>query len=327
MSDKKEKTETLGTQEENALLEIGESFLKGFKEGYFNAVETKYSSLEDDISDIFPLKKLNNYLNFNLIILNPDLFSYNYQIVILDNSTNEIIDKSKNDEMKGKTEFINPIGQYDDTAYINSLYPNNKKRFFEIFILHGVDRTLLNLNQGNLESRIQRVYQFGLNKGKDYAGYHFVHYNQEMNTPVNKQESKPSIFNIHRVDDMISAVNDENFEYQMKEAIAVFENQHYLPAAATFCVALETLLIIFKQRNGLKHRPSDSSIIKDLVDELSSKQKITYRENKRLEISYELRNTINHSNIGMVAREDCLFIINAMRTFIDDHRNVFNQSK
>lgn len=310
---------------EDILIRVGEIFLKGFKDGYFDAVESKYSSLDEN-DNIFPLNDIEKYLNFNIIIVNKTLFDTHYYIVILDNSSDKIIDKS-DDDIKGKTEFINTIGKYDYYKYINYLYNFENKLYLEIFSLHGLDELLdFGNDKDNLEYIVKSYYKYGKREGREQAGFHFAQYNSEMNTPVSELNHEPSIFNILKIDDMIKAVNDENFEYQMKEAVEVFKNNHYLPAAATFCVALETLLIIFKQRSGIKHKASDSSIIKDLVDDLSTRKKINYRENKRLDISYHLRNTINHSNIGMVAREDCLFIINTMRTFIDDHRDKFNQN-
>lgn len=308
-----------------ALIKIGEAYLEGFKKGYFQSIEIKYSSLDEEDSTIFPLIELNEYLNFNVILLNSDFFDFSYHIIILDNSENVVIDKTDVD-LKGNRKFINSLGDFDHYKYIRSLYESHSNKFFTTKIMHGVERTLEKLNEYTLDEKSKDSYQEGLKDGSEYAGLHFVEFDRNMNEPLDQQNHEQSIFNILRIDDMIGTVKDENYEYQMKEAVSVYENKHYLPAAATFCVALETLLIIFKKRKGEKHKPSDSSNIKDLLELFSSKQLIHYRENKRLDIAYNLRNTINHSNIGMVAREDCLFIINTMRTFIDDHRDVFNQS-
>ncbi|WP_233642765.1 hypothetical protein [Staphylococcus devriesei] len=107
-----------------------------------------------------------------------------------------------------------------------------------------------------------------------------------------------------------------------------------MPAAATFAVAIESFLIKLKKVNNIKHGDKDPTMYTKLLKPLVNQNKINYRTQRRIEVAYSMRNIINHSQAGAVAKADCDFLLNTLKDIIDanekvllEHKQLINDSK
>lgn len=59
-----------------------------------------------------------------------------------------------------------------------------------------------------------------------------------------------------------------------------------------------------------------------LLESLKERKKINYRTKRRIEVAYNMRNIINHSQVGAVAKADCDFLLNTLKDIIDANEKV-----
>ncbi|PTI47623.1 hypothetical protein BU106_13575, partial [Staphylococcus xylosus] len=112
------------------------------------------------------------------------------------------------------------------------------------------------------------------------------------------------------------------FSYQINQGLEAYKRELYLPAAATFAVAIETFLIKLKKANNIKHKDSDSTMYDRLLEDLKQKGKVNYRTKRRVDVAYSMRNIINHSQIGAVAKADCDFLLNTLKDIVDSNQEI-----
>ncbi|PTI97371.1 hypothetical protein BU054_06915 [Staphylococcus simulans] len=101
-----------------------------------------------------------------------------------------------------------------------------------------------------------------------------------------------------------------------------------------FAVAIESFLIKLKRVNNIKHKDSDPTMYDRLLESLKANKKINYRTKKRIEVAYNMRNIVNHSQAGAVAKADCDFLLNTLKDIVDanekvllEHNQLINDSK
>ncbi|ACB60732.1 hypothetical protein Exig_1255 [Exiguobacterium sibiricum 255-15] len=121
---------------------------------------------------------------------------------------------------------------------------------------------------------------------------------------------------------IIHRVNDEDFEYQLNEAIAAYDNSLYLASSATLGVTIETLCIKLLKNNGVKMKDSESTVIKVLADKLKENALINRKEHQRICVAYDIRNLAAHSSRGQMIQADCNYLISVihdlgMNKFLD----------
>ena len=141
-------------------------------------------------------------------------------------------------------------------------------------------------------------------------------------TDKSHEEVQP--FNHLDLDSMKDIVNDETFTYQINQGLQAYKRELYLPAAATFAVAIESFLIKLKRANNIKHKDSDPTMYDRLLESLKANKKINYRTKKRIEVAYNMRNIINHSQAGAVAKADCDFLLNTLKDIVDANEKVLS---
>lgn len=111
---------------------------------------------------------------------------------------------------------------------------------------------------------------------------------------------------------VINNVNDEDFEYQLNEAIAAYDNSLYMASAAALGVAIETLCIKILKNNKEKVRDSDLTMIDTLAERLKGKGLLTRKEQRRLRVAYDIRNIASHSSRGQVLQADCHYLLSVI---------------
>ncbi|MEX6127162.1 hypothetical protein [Staphylococcus saprophyticus] len=66
-----------------------------------------------------------------------------------------------------------------------------------------------------------------------------------------------------------------------------------------------------------------------LLEDLIRENKVNYRTKKRVEVAYTMRNIINHTQAGAVAKSDCDFLLNTLKDIVDNNQKQiteYNQS-
>ncbi|MFI8650699.1 hypothetical protein ACIGJL_15495 [Bacillus velezensis] len=116
---------------------------------------------------------------------------------------------------------------------------------------------------------------------------------------------------------IVDTVNDEDFSYQMDQAIAAYENSLYLASCATLGVCLETLCKLLLQKKGEKIKDSDATMLDKLGQRLREKKIINYKLNSRIDVCYKVRNLSSHTSPGKVLQGDCHFIIATINEIVD----------
>lgn len=117
---------------------------------------------------------------------------------------------------------------------------------------------------------------------------------------------------------LLQVVNDEDFSYQLDQAMAAYHQNLYLPCAATLGVCLETLCLKICEKHGLKVKGGETQLGK-LKERLSSEKIISKRDNGRLEIAYKMRNLASHTSPGETLKEDCHFMLAVMNEIAHQH--------
>jgi hypothetical protein len=144
-----------------------------------------------------------------------------------------------------------------------------------------------------------------------------THVNQPMDYYA-KNASRYS-YSILDLQPIIEKVNNRDFEYQLDQAIAAYDNSLYLASCATLGVCLETLCKLLLQKNKVKIKDSDGTMLDKLSEMLRSHQIISYKFNSRINVCYQVRNLASHTSPGKIVQNDCHFIINTIHEIVDTY--------
>lgn len=279
-----------------------------FFEGYKIAVENRYKYLFQSNPESFPFYQEKKWKI--ILIKLPDFFNDTYVVLISDNDDledNQTIDLSDilnlDNLQKNHTDLIRHSKLYIEN---HSKYVNQNKDSY--FLDQYRDSSYLIPNIFTLNGEHQAEY--------DYQNF------QKLSSErmENKSHEQVSPFNHLNLDDMKRVVNDETFSYQIDQGLECYKHELYLPAAATFAIAIESFLIKLKKANKIKHKDSDSTMYDKLLESLKQHSAINYRNKVRIEIAYKMRNIVNHTQAGSVARNDCDFLLNTLKDVIDENQ-------
>lgn len=299
---------------------VAQEYLYDFLKSYRNAVEYRMISQYNSNPETFPFMEEENYY-IGLIKLNEKFFEYS-DVVIITNKNIDVLnlDYRHQDNVqlsKTATNYIRePIKYIVDVLKIFNF--DDYKTF--INIVHHID------DFKEYKNFIGENFQ---NDGSKLAEKHLKKY-EKLSTErmSHKKHSKVSPFNHLKLEDMVRIVDDATFKYQINQGLEAYKRELYLPAAATFAVAIEIFLIKLKRLNGLKHKDSDSTMYDKLIEDLKERGKINYRTKRRIEVAYSMRNIINHTQAGAVAKADCDFLLTTLKDIVDQNQTKFleNQS-
>ncbi len=121
-------------------------------------------------------------------------------------------------------------------------------------------------------------------------------------------------FSIIDLKPLINLVNDEDFKYQLDQAMAAYHENLFLPCASTLGVVLETLCIKILEENKVKKVKSGDTQLGVLKDRLHQEGITSRRDHTRLEVAYKMRNMASHTSPGVALKEDCHFMLNVINT-------------
>ncbi|MCY8199838.1 hypothetical protein MOC25_09015 [Bacillus subtilis] len=164
-------------------------------------------------------------------------------------------------------------------------------------------------------------YSSYYNRMLDLVGLEGRSYVEHVNHPASYYAKDATRYSYSLLDlkAIIDAVNDEDFSYQMDQAIAAYENSLYLASCATLGVCLETLCKLLLQKKGEKVKDSDATMLDKLGQRLREKKIINYKLNSRIDVCYKVRNLSSHTSPGKVLQGDCHFIIATINEIVDTY--------
>lgn len=299
---------------------VAQKYLDDFLSSYRTAVKNRMISQYNSNPETFPFMEDENYY-IGLIKLNEKFFEYSDVVIITNkNIKNLNLDYRNQDNVELSNTATNYIRNPKDYIVdILKIFNFDDYKTF-ITIVHHFD------DFKEYKNYRREVFQ---KEGSELAEEHLNKYEKLSTERMTiKKHNKVSPFNHLKLDDMIRVVDDPTFEYQINQGLETYKRELYLPAAATFAVAIETFLIKLKRLNGLKHKDSDSTMYNKLIEDLKEKGKINYRTKRRIEVAYTMRNIINHTQAGAVAKADCDFLLTTLKDIVDQNQTIFlaNQS-
>ncbi|MHD0382857.1 hypothetical protein ACY2C9_07940 [Staphylococcus simulans] len=306
--------------------DVMNEYLEKFLDGYRNVVNKRYIYQFQSNPEAFPFIKDNDY-KISIVLLNKEFFEYPKVIIISnDSDMKEIYDYTTEDESYLSENYVSYI--FDPISYVRNCLNliNIEEHTFFMSIYHG-------------EYPPSKILSYKLDgfysEGKNFAEKHFRKFNEiSQEKMIDKSHEEVQPFNHLDLNSMKDIVNDETFTYQIDQGLQAYKRELYLPAAATFAVAIESFLIKLKRVNNIKHKDSDPTMYDRLLESLKANKKINYRTKKRIEVAYNMRNIVNHSQAGAVAKADCDFLLNTLKDIVDanekvllEHNQLINDSK
>ncbi|MCM3108810.1 hypothetical protein [Bacillus velezensis] len=150
-------------------------------------------------------------------------------------------------------------------------------------------------------------------------GRKFVEHVNHPTSYYAKDAAKKYTYSLLDLKAIIDRVNDEDFSYQMDQAIAAYENSLYLASCATLGVCLETLCKLLLKENGVKVKDSDGTMLDKLGERLREQKIISYKFKSRIDVCYKVRNLSSHTSPGKVLQGDCHFIIATINEIVDTY--------
>ncbi|HDH6298652.1 TPA: hypothetical protein PI779_002260 [Staphylococcus aureus LTCF-1-12] len=300
--------------EENKTLK---EYLRNFLEGYKYVVENRYIYQFSSNPEAFPFMRKDDY-KISIFYLNQSFFEEPCIVVISNDSKLKEIYNFRNTDIKHLSKhFTSYI--YDSKKYVEEqsglLDFNNYIYYTSIYYGKYIGTVII---QNNLD--------LFFNYGKRLANDHYnTLISKSKEKLINKAHDEIQPFNHLDLNSMKKIVDDITFSYQIEQGLQAYKRELYLPAAATFAVAIETFLIKLKKVNKIKHKDTDSTMYTKLLGELTKGGKVNYRTKKRVEIAYSMRNIINHSQAGAVAKGDCDFLLNTLKDIVDENERILTE--
>lgn len=303
--------------------EIANTYLNSFLKGYRNVVNNRFVYQYENTPEAFPFMKKDNYI-LSVILLNDSFFEYP-KVIVISNQNNMDFEYDYSDENKEELsrDFINYIRRSEEYVLdtLNIIDKTNNLYFIEK--LYGKGSYPFD------KIKEYKIENFE-NAGRKRAEYDYGNFIESSQTRMkNKDHKEVSPFNHLDLENMKTLVQDDTFSYQINQGLEAYKRELYLPAAATFAVAIETFLIKLKKANNIKHKDSDSTMYNQLLEDLKQGGKVNYRTKKRVEVAYSMRNIINHSQIGAVAKADCDFLLNTLKDIVESNQKIlitYNES-
>lgn len=146
-------------------------------------------------------------------------------------------------------------------------------------------------------------------------------YNEHINKPQGYYAKNAAKYAYSELDlrPIIDKVNNDDFSYQLDQAIAAYDNSLFLPACATLGVCLETVCKLLLVKEGEKVKDSDTTLLDQLGLKLRERKIISYKMNSRIDVCYKVRNLASHTSPGKVVKQDCHFILNTISEIVDTY--------
>ena len=309
------KTLTLGEKEK--VIQIADIYL----EKYNQLLETFFNTAFEMNPQAF---RLSNEENVKLIhyTINKQLIPrYGHGLAFIYNEDSNLQYESL--DLTTPVLYSN-YGEYQhDHLFIEDLLKDNLQvKLSDIIFWFDVDTFMNTPKINSTESFKDTMSIYGstmLEQMKTLIRNEGTQYQKHVNQPSEYYAKNAARYSYSLLDlsPILEKVNDEDFAYQLDQAIAAYDNSLYLASCATLGVCLETLCKILLKENGEKIKDSDGTMLNALAQKLREKNYISYKFASRIDVCYKVRNLASHTSPGKVVQNDCHFILNTIHEIVD----------
>lgn len=299
--------------QKNSIIEL---MAKSLLETYKDNAEKFFSVAVETNPEAFPL--LSDDIEIYSVIFSKEYFHYTRDLIFV---------KRKNGYKKYSEVDISNEKYYKNYNPMNSDDDNKITVFTEFLCVEHNDVLLIDRVDDMILQYVENdIYQ--LEKYTD--GYYksltkrmlqksAASLQKHLSQPMNYYAKNAAKFAYSLLDlkPMLDKVNDEDFSYQLDQAIAAYDNSLYLASCATLGVCLETLCRLLLIKEGEKIKDSDATMLDRLSERLKAAGIINYKFKNRIDVCYKVRNMASHTSPGKVVQNDCHFILNTMHEIVD----------
>ncbi len=286
-----------------------ELFFHKYLEGYRNRVSQYYLEKYEKHPSSF---KLMGGTGLIVVHLLSDSFFFFFRSEAEDYVKSVVASEDQNEKYNSmigapdhiRLECLSEIGQIDSGSILSEKKLSN--------IGSNAWTYFRNINHVNLPNA---SYTWG-GEAADLE-YLFHNFNQSLIA----HKAPKADFHLFDISQIVSKVNDEDFQYEYEEAIKAYNAGLYLPSTITTAVAIETLLKnVIIQRLGERKLPRESreKYILNYANILLREGVISERLNHRIRATNELRRSAGHSKSGKVEQWDAEQAISCVKVIVDE---------
>lgn len=200
---------------------------------------------------------------------------------------------------------------------------NNTKKLNRSDLIHTAYffKSNLKLQSGSINEQLIKTFTRPISRLDETIKDALYDYQQHVSKDASYYAKDAALYSYTLLDlkPIILKVNDEDFKYQLNEAIAAYDKGLYTASATVLGVTIETMCIQILKNNSLKVRDSDSTMIDRLAEKLKENRLITRKEHGRLLVAYKVRNLAAHSSPGKTIQADCHFLISVIHDMVENH--------
>lgn len=298
-----------------------QNLVKIFNEQYNKVIGNLYEKAFQINPQAFRFSDLQN-VKIYVLELNRDFFPtdwLNIYLVFEKNGNNEIEYINAND-----ISYYKDFSDYNTESFEKNLLSNNKnynERDFIFSIGLTVYSMYFELSDEEFFNRISihtsNIYNQMMRLVSKQAKEFQKHSN--LSAGYYAKNATKYAYSLLDLQPIIDKVNDEDFTYQMDQAIAAYDQSLYLPSCATLGVALETICKKLLIHHKDKVKDSDATMLDKLGERLKEKNIINYKFKKRLDICYKIRNMASHTSPGIVLQSDCHVLISTIHEIVSTY--------
>lgn len=304
-------------EEENKVMDIVEIFLEKYQKLLNSVFKTAFVTNPETfrLSNKQNLKIIHYHLNNEIMTRN-----WNNVVILFEKDSNlkyEFYDFTKKNYYENFSDFKH------DHIFIEKLLEKELEIYSQDIIFQNeIETYILSSHQGTetYKASLEKVFSKSfLESMKSLLRIEGEKYQTHINHSSGYYAKNAARYSYSLLDlsPILEKVNDDDFEYQMDQAIAAYDNSLYLASCATLGVCLETLCKILLMNNGVIVKDRDGTMLNALSSKLREKNLISYKFSSRIDVCYKVRNLASHTSPGKVVQNDCHFILNTIHEIVD----------
>jgi hypothetical protein len=192
--------------------------------------------------------------------------------------------------------------------------------YSEYITSYGID--IESTNSIDTQETLEKVFHSSMyNAMQSLVGEEARRFQSHSNLQANYYAKNATKFAYSLLDlePIIQKVNNEDFSYQMDQAIAAYDQSLYMASCACLGVCLETLCKQLLIKNGVRLKDSDATMLDKLGEKLREKHIISYKFNSRINVCYKIRNLSSHTSPGITLQSDCHLLISTIHEIVETY--------
>lgn len=285
-------------------IEFIEKLLSEYNKEYKERLEILYKDAYLENPEAFPLANISD-IDAYIIKGDKRFLTYSYHVFLYQgNGKIENFGEIPNEDYSKLKDFQSNEGFLLDT--INNLTGVDKKAYFYIYeleaYLNSYNDHLYKTPEDYIEIQKENIANQMLRKLKEDGSQFINHINKE--SSYYAKNAFRYAYSELDFSAIITAIEDQDFEYALNESIACYDQSLYLAAVSTAGTALENLIIKILENEGKFPENKTTTELGELSGILRGAGLINRRDRSRIMLAASFRNLASHANKGRVTRQD-----------------------